>query len=200
MKKYAKNYFQTRFRFTMKNFTSPNLESCRSEHKDIFSEIYLNVTCKALLLQNLSETEFSLLKSIFVSQFPQFYSKSQIRYVVFHLVLNHIVRYSFQQGDIKSIGNYTLFKEGFNLYFFNPGNLHNWGDVLGPVLVSKLSDINALQGAKSQEAPVLYTVGSILQVREAVLLQIQCIKRAKPTFSRLSNFPFPGTLIVLVIG
>ena len=172
MKKYAVNYFKTRFRLTIKNFESPTLDSCRNEFVNNLPNAFLDITCKALLLQNLSETDFNLFKSNFISQFPQFYSKSQIRYFVFHTIVNSLVRYSFSQQEIKTLGDEIFSEDGFEIYFYNPGTLNNWGDILGPVLVSKLSNFDALKSAKNQNSSLFYTIGSVLQVRIVCFLYL----------------------------
>ena len=91
--------------------------------------------------ENISKSIFILLKQEFLSEFPHYYESSQTRYVLFHLLMNRIVRYTYSRHDILSYGKKVFDTKLVHMFYWydSKSKFANWGDVFGPFAVEKLS-------------------------------------------------------------
>ena len=141
------------------------MQSCKQGLEEKTNLKLVLLTCKVLLLQNISDPELQLFKSLFAVNFPTFVENSQLKFVLFHLLMNRIVRYTFDKKDFKRLGSSLIDKNSVRMfYWYNPQDkFMNWGDILGPVIVEKLSHLKVVHTTKKvQNVSLLYGVGSIL--------------------------------------
>ena len=165
MRKFAINYLYSRFKLTSK-FLPSSFESCVEAIEPVMAKSVVNISCQVLLLRALSEKDIQLFKRDFSSEFPHHYELSEIKFVLFHLLMDRIVRYSHSKEDILSFGKSIIDKGVVHMYYwFGSGRdrFGNWGDILGPVIVQKLSRIKVVfADRKTKVFPIFYGIGSIL--------------------------------------
>ena len=96
---------------------------------------------------------------------PKIYDCSQVRYMLFHSVMNHITKPTYSIDRIRKYGKkYMKVKKKLVVHYFFEGanGWANWGDVLSPVMVEKLSGLTTSQ--KRGPADItFYGIGSIIR-------------------------------------
>ena len=162
---FAVNYLRSRFRIQDRNFKEPSLQWCMDTMKQKMDSNLVAVTCNVLLLRQIDDKRLEAFTSQFKDKFPEVLEKRQLKFVLFHLLMDHIVRYTFSTDSLTAWSRKQARYSSFYMYFwYNPAEkLMNWGDILGPVFVSKMSKFKVIQVTKKiQGFPVFYGVGSIL--------------------------------------
>ena len=131
----------------------------------IADESQLSTICKALLLHATVEKDAKEIRNLGIATIET-YDKSQTKYMLFQAVLNHITKPTYTIEEIKKYGREIIkTQKTVRMHYFHPSNLgySNWGDVLGPEEVLKLSGINVVPASSvSSNSVTFYGIGSIL--------------------------------------
>ena len=142
MRGFAINYMTSRFMIATSEFKPATAESCfEILRTKMPNSNTVDICCKVLLLESITLGQFETLKQEFSSEFPQFYESSQTKYLLFHLLMDRIVRYTYTREDILYYGKSVFDRNLVHMfYWYDPrNNIANWGDVFGPIAVQKLS-------------------------------------------------------------
>ena len=165
MRGFAINYLKSRFRLSSIRHKLPTFELCVQLFKGKLSDDIVNTSCNILLLKTITPNETEMFQNDFSSEWPQYWESLQTKNVLFHLLMNRIVRYTHTQRDILLHGR-TIFDQKFiyMYYWYKPmTKLANWGDILGPVLVQQLSHREVIFAPTTvKNIEVFYGIGSIL--------------------------------------
>ncbi|XP_075251655.1 uncharacterized protein LOC142344055 isoform X2 [Convolutriloba macropyga] len=159
---FALYYLQKRFYRSNSGITN---EFCKRKISSfIKNSIHLELVCKALLLKADSESDIEQIRKLGIVTSSTYYDQSQIKFMLFQLVINHITIPTYNISDIRKFGGQILkIGRAVSMHYFHPRGLgySNWGDIVGPDLLEKLSGITVHAGRGTKAT--LYGVGSILQ-------------------------------------